>query len=72
MVYPSDGEAWNYFDRIHHEKAREARNVRVALATYGFNPYGLLDASYTCWPMFVIPLNLPPASSFNVIPYFHR
>jgi hypothetical protein len=65
MVHPSDGEAWTHFDGIHREKAAEARNVRVALATDGFNPYGLLAAPYTCWPVFVVPLNLPPASSCN-------
>ena len=60
MVHASDGEAWTHFDGIHHEKAKEARNVRVALATDGFNPYGMMAAPYTCWPVFVIPLNLPP------------
>ena len=65
MVHPSDGESWKHFDDIHHEKALEARNVRVALATDGFNPYGMMAAPYTYWPVFVIPLNLPPASSFN-------
>ena len=60
MVHPSDGGSWKIFDAIHHEKAREARNVRVALATDGFNPYGMVAASYSCWPVFVIPLNLPP------------
>ena len=61
MVHPSDGEAWTRFDVIHHEKALEARNVRVVLATDGFNPYGMAAAPYICWPIFVIPL----ASSFN-------
>jgi hypothetical protein len=65
MVHPSNGDAWTYFDGIHHGKAEEARNVRVALATDGFNPYGLLVAPYTCWPMFVIPLNLPPDIMFQ-------
>ena len=60
MVHASDGEAWTHFDGIHHEKAKEARNVHVALATDGFNPYGMMDALYTCWPVLVIPLNLPP------------
>jgi hypothetical protein len=32
MVHTSDGEAWTHFDAIHHEKAKEARDVRVALA----------------------------------------
>jgi hypothetical protein len=65
MVHPSDGEAWQHFDRIHHNKAGEACNVRVALATDGFNPYGMMAAPYTCWPMFVIPLNLPPGVAFQ-------
>jgi hypothetical protein len=60
MVHPSDGQAWRYFDDKHREKADEARNVRVAFATDGFNPFGFMAASYTCWPVFVIPLNLPP------------
>ena len=60
MVHPSDGESWKHFDDIHREKALETRNVRVALATDRFNPYGMMAAPYPCWPMFVIPLNLPP------------
>jgi hypothetical protein len=58
MVHPSDGDAWTHFDGIHHGKAEEARNV--ALAIDGFNPYGLLAAPYTCWPVFVIPPQSPP------------
>jgi hypothetical protein len=69
MVHPTDGEAWSHFDGIHREKADEARNVRIALATDGFNPYGLMAAAYTCWPVFVIPLNLPPTSAFNARTY---
>jgi hypothetical protein len=33
MVHASDDEAYTHFDAIHLEKAEEARNVRVALAT---------------------------------------
>ena len=55
MVHPSDGDAWTHFDGIHRGKAEEARNVRVALVTDAFNPYGLLAAPYTCWPVFMIP-----------------
>ena len=73
MVHPADGEAWKHFDDIYREKAGEARNVRVALATDGFNPYGMMAAPYTCWPMFVIPLNLPPpVSPLNDITYSCR
>jgi hypothetical protein len=46
-------------------KAEEARNVRVVLARDGFNPYRKSDALYTCWPVFVIPVNLPPVYAFK-------
>jgi hypothetical protein len=65
MVHTSDGEAWKHFDVIHREKAEEARNIRVALATDGFNPYGMSAAPYTCWPVFVIPINLPLVCAFK-------
>jgi hypothetical protein len=65
MVHVSDGETWKHFGAIHREKAEEAHNVCVALATYGFNPYGMSAASYTCWPMFVIPINVPPGVCFQ-------
>jgi len=58
-------ESWTHFDGIHREKAEEARNVRVALATDGFNRHGMSAAPYTCWPVFVIPLNLPPGVIFQ-------
>ena len=65
MVHPADAEAWKHFDGRHSEKAGESRNVRVALATDGFNPYGMATTPYTCWPVFVIPLNLPPGVMFQ-------
>ena len=60
MGHPSYGEAWKKFDEKYQQRAAEARNVRIAIATDGFNPYGMSAANYSCWPVFVIPLNLPP------------
>ena len=65
MAHLADDEAWKYFDGRHSEKAGESRNVRVALATDGFDPYGMAASPYTCWPVFVIPLNLPPGVMFQ-------
>ena len=59
LVHPSDAESCIHFDEIHREKAEEARNVCVAPATDGSNPYGMSAAPYTCWLVFVIPLNPP-------------
>ena len=53
MVHPSDGDAWVHFDGKHPGKAEEAWNVRVALATDGFNPYGMMAAPYTCWTRYL-------------------
>jgi hypothetical protein len=60
MVHPANGETWKNFNHKHRDKDLEARNVRVALATDGFNPYGMMSAPYTCWHVFAIPLNLLP------------
>jgi hypothetical protein len=47
MVHPTDGEAWTSFNDKHRLKSNKARNVRVALAIDGFNPYGTMSAPYT-------------------------
>lgn len=60
MDHPRDGEAWQQFDVDWSEFAEEARNVRLGFATDGFTPYGPMAASYSCWPVFVFPYNLPP------------
>jgi hypothetical protein len=59
MVHPADGQARKMFNDNHRLKHLEARNVRVALATDGFNPHGLMSAPYTCWPVFAIPPKSP-------------
>ena len=62
LIHPSCAQAWKSFDRIHHEKAKEAKNARVAIGIDGFNPFGMVSKTYSCWPVFVVPLNLPQAS----------
>ncbi|XP_028110420.1 uncharacterized protein LOC114308923 [Camellia sinensis] len=60
LRHPADGEAWKDFDRQHAVFAQEPRNVRLGLATDGFNPFGNLSNSYSMWPVVVMPYNLPP------------
>jgi hypothetical protein len=59
MVYPSDGEAWKALDNFDPDFARDDRNVCIELATDGFTPFTESVASYSCWPVFAIPYNLP-------------
>jgi hypothetical protein len=64
MVHLSDAEAWTYFNDKHRDKAAEARNVRVALATDRFNPIGTHVGLFLLSPSISLP-----ASPFNGITY---
>ncbi|CAN6559926.1 unnamed protein product [Malus baccata var. baccata] len=60
MRHPADGDAWKEFDRMYPDFAADPRNVRLGLATDGFNPFGVLDQTHSTWPVVVFPYNLPP------------
>jgi hypothetical protein len=36
------------------------RNVRLGLASDGFNPFGMQSLTYSIWLVILIPYNLPP------------
>jgi hypothetical protein len=60
LSHPADGEAWKDFDRKHKSFAADPRNIRLGIATDGFNPFGHRSSSYSMWPVFLVPYNLPP------------
>ncbi|CAA7052795.1 unnamed protein product [Microthlaspi erraticum] len=60
MRHPRDGLAWKSFDQRFPGFASEPRNVRLGLATDGFNPYGSMSTKYSIWPVLLFPYNLPP------------
>ena len=60
MKHPCDGEAWQQFDIDFPDFGNDLRNVSLAVSTDGFTPFSLTAATYSCWPVFVTPLNLPP------------
>nr|XP_011462080.1 PREDICTED: uncharacterized protein LOC101292880 [Fragaria vesca subsp. vesca] len=59
LTHPADGEAWKHFDRSFPEFAGDCRNVRLGLATDGFNPTGNMNLSYSIWHVIEFPYNLP-------------
>jgi hypothetical protein len=59
MVHSSDLDAWKALDNFDPEFARDVRNVRIGLTTDGLTPFSDNATSYSCWPMFVVPYNLP-------------
>ncbi|XP_028051875.1 uncharacterized protein LOC114256424 [Camellia sinensis] len=58
--HPTDCKEWKEFDLHYPEFAQETRNVRLGLATDGFNPFGNMSTSYNMWPVILMPYNLPP------------
>ncbi|WVZ65007.1 hypothetical protein U9M48_014441 [Paspalum notatum var. saurae] len=60
MVHPADGDAWKTLDEFDPEFARDPRSVRLGLATDGFTPFSTSASPYSCWPVFIMPHNLPP------------
>ncbi|XP_024642214.1 uncharacterized protein [Medicago truncatula] len=60
MRHPRDSEAWKQFDLKHTWFASDPRNLRLALASDGFNPFGVMSSNYSIWPAVLIPYNTPP------------
>ena len=60
MRHPADSLAWKTFDKTHPLFASESRNVRLALSTDGFQPFGQSGSQYSLWPVILTPYNLPP------------
>ena len=59
LRHPADSKAWKHVDNT-FPRFIEARNVRLGLASDGFNPFGMQNVTYSCWPVILIPYNLPP------------
>ena len=53
--HPADNEEWKEFDVQHPRFAFEPHNVRLGLATDGFNPFGNMNNSYSMWLVILIP-----------------
>ncbi|WMV42845.1 hypothetical protein MTR67_036230 [Solanum verrucosum] len=60
MRHPVDSKAWKKFDELHQSFVVEPRNVRLGLASDGFQPFGCSRTPYSIWPVVLIPYNLPP------------
>ncbi|KAK9986017.1 hypothetical protein SO802_030968 [Lithocarpus litseifolius] len=56
----ADSIVWKEFDKKHAWFAADPRNVRLGLASDGFNPFGNMSTSYSMWPVVLMPYNLPP------------
>ncbi|XP_020973047.1 uncharacterized protein LOC110269510 [Arachis ipaensis] len=60
LRHPADGQSWKDFDRLHPDFAEESRNIRLGLASDGFNPFRTMSISHSTWPVVLVAYNLPP------------
>jgi len=51
---------WKDFDKRYYRFASDSRNVRLGLASDGFNPFGNMSTTYSIWPVILAVYNLPP------------
>ncbi|XP_025795594.1 uncharacterized protein LOC112875826 isoform X2 [Panicum hallii] len=61
LRHPADSPLWQDFDQKHSEFAADSRNIRLAFATDGFNPFSTMNVTYSIWPGILIPFNFPPS-----------
>ncbi|XP_050238212.1 uncharacterized protein LOC126687698 [Mercurialis annua] len=60
LKHPADSMAWKHFDELHESFASDPRNVRLGLASDGFQPFTNSKTPYSIWPVILIPYNVPP------------
>ncbi|XP_016200320.1 uncharacterized protein LOC107641339 [Arachis ipaensis] len=60
LRHPRDAEAWKKFDAKYTNFSTNLRNVRLVLASDGFNPFGNMSTKYSIWHVILIPYNLSP------------
>ncbi|XP_074343103.1 uncharacterized protein LOC141680892 [Apium graveolens] len=60
LRHPADGLGWKSMDAKYPDFAGEIRNVRLGLASDGFNPYRSMSNSHSTWPVILVNYNLPP------------
>ncbi|CAN1825606.1 hypothetical protein LINPERHAP1_LOCUS31227 [Linum perenne] len=60
LRHPADLKQWKDFDKEFPWFAEDSRNIRLGLASDGFNPFGNMSTSYSMWHVVLMPYNLPP------------
>ncbi|CAH9123254.1 unnamed protein product, partial [Cuscuta epithymum] len=63
--HPADGEAWKKFDSLHPNFGKEGRNVRLGLASDGFNPFRTMSIAHSTWPVVLVNYNIHPLFSMK-------
>ena len=60
LRHSADSKACVALDQQYPMFGAESRNIRLGLASDGFNPFSAMSISYSTWPVILMPYNLPP------------
>ncbi|XP_020272160.1 uncharacterized protein LOC109847335 [Asparagus officinalis] len=66
MRHPVDSLAWDLVNDKWPSFAADPCNLRLGLATDGFNPFSILSSKYSCWPNGVEAYDAFSKSTFNL------
>jgi hypothetical protein len=59
LKHLADSIVWKEFDRRYEWFASDSHNVRLGLASDGFNSYGNMSTTYSIWAIMLTVYNLP-------------
>lgn len=60
VKHPCDAKAWKHIHEKFPTLASDARNVHLAFATNGVNPYKLNHSMWSTWPIILLNHNIFP------------
>ncbi|KAM3301205.1 hypothetical protein P3S67_015706 [Capsicum chacoense] len=60
MRHPSDSIEWKSFDKRYPTFSVELRNIRLGLASNGFQPNRNMSSNYSIWPVVLATYNFTP------------
>ena len=60
LRHSADSPQCKAFDSLYPDFGNEARNLRLALASDGMNPFGNLSSNHCSWPVLLMIYKLPP------------
>ena len=60
LHHPADSSQWKKINHLYLDFKKEARNLRLALATNEMNPFGSLSNQNSSCPALLVIYNLPP------------
>ncbi|CAN1125381.1 hypothetical protein LINPERPRIM_LOCUS31644 [Linum perenne] len=60
VLHPADDRAWKDFDIRYPDFAKDPRNIRLGMATDGFNPFRTLSSTHSTWHVLLTIYNWAP------------